>query len=80
MIYLFDAGVWKYRFDAQCSFMYSLPFSSYSAFVILLVVSKGDKANFLAPDQASRMGLSENMFTNWKTFMFKALMYYFLNV
>lgn len=57
-IYLFDAGVGKYRFEAQCSFRYSPPFSSYSALVILLLVNKGDKENFLAPYQASRIGFS----------------------
>lgn len=57
-IYLFGAGVGKYLFEAQCSFRYSPPLSSYSALVILLVVNKGDKENFLAPYQASRIGFS----------------------
>lgn len=61
-IYLFDAGVGKYLFEAQCSFRYSPPFSSYSALVILLVVNKGDRENFLAPYQASRIGFSGERF------------------
>lgn len=65
-IHLFDAGVGKYRFEAQCSFRYSPPFSSYSARVTLLVVNKGDNENFLAPYQASRIGFSGEK--TWKKY------------